>query len=93
MLAQDCAMPEGKLENRRFARVRPAGLVAKTGKLFLDSKSPAIECQVVDLSSGGASLWLSKPVQMPRNFQFIHGGVKKSCYLVWQKNLRVGIGF
>jgi hypothetical protein len=84
---------KGKIEHRRFARVRPVGLVAKTGKLILDSKTPAIECQVIDLSSGGACLWLPKGVQLPRRFEFLHGGVKKSSFLVWQKHLRVGIGF
>jgi hypothetical protein len=84
---------KGKIESRRFARVRPVGLVAKTAKLILDSKTPVIECQVIDLSSGGACLALPKPVQMPRRFEFLHGGVKKSCFLIWQKHLRVGIGF
>lgn len=83
----------GKVEHRRYVRVKPSGLVARTGKLFLDAKAPAMECQVVDISSGGACLWLSMPVQLPKHFQFMHGGVKKSCYLVWQKNLRAGIGF
>jgi len=86
-------MATGKIEHRRTIRVKPSGLVAKTGKLFIDPKSPAIECQIVDISSGGASLWLQKPVQLPKHFQFMHGGMKKSCFLVWQKNLRAGIGF
>ena len=86
-------MPTGKIENRRTIRLKPSGLVAKTGKLFVDAKSPALECQIVDISSSGACLWLPKQVALPRRFEFIHGGVKKSCFLVWQKNLRAGIGF
>ncbi len=86
-------MPQGKIENRRAIRVKPSGLVAKTGKLFIDSKSPALECQIVDISNGGACLWLPKQIQLPRRFEFMHGGLKKSCFLVWQKNLRAGIGF
>lgn len=86
-------MTEGKRENRRFLRVKPAGMVARTGKLILDSRSPTIECRVIDLSRGGACLELSKPVALPRRFEFLHGGVRKSCHLVWQKNHRFGIAF
>ena len=87
-------MPSGgKIENRRFVRVRPTGLVARTGQIILDPKAPAVECGVYDLSQGGACIELKSPMQLPKRFQFMHGGVKKSVFLVWQKNFKAGIGF
>ena len=98
MVARSCAkvtanMATGKIEHRRTIRVKPSGLVAKTCKLFMDAKSPAIECQIIDLSSSGASVWLPRQMTLPQRFEFMHGGVKKNVFLVWQKNLRAGIGF
>ena len=43
-------------ENRRFARVRPSGLVSKEGMIIVDPKKPALPCTVIDLSAGGACL-------------------------------------
>src|SRR5215204_3534123 len=43
-------------DNRRFVRVRPAGLVSKNGKIVLAGKGSAIDCSVIDLSAGGACL-------------------------------------
>jgi hypothetical protein len=82
-----------KIENRRYARIKPVGLISKTGKLILDPKAPAIDCKVVNISAGGASLELAEPVKFPRRFIFLHGGTRKHCSLVWQKDLRFGICF
>jgi hypothetical protein len=78
---------------RRFHRVRPSGLVAKTGMIFADLKSPASSCTVVDISAGGACLDVSGSAPIPRHFTLNHGGTKKSCYLVWQKGRRIGVAF
>ena len=82
-----------KIENRRYSRIRPSGLVSKTGKLILDPKAPAVDCKVVDLSGGGACLELVRPTQLPRRFMVVHGGTRKHCSLVWQKDLRFGVTF
>ena len=87
-------MPQpGKPENRVFVRLKPTGLMAKTGTLVLDKNTPAMTCNVIDISRGGACLELSKEIKLPKRFVFIHGGVKKHCHLVWQKNSRFGVGF
>ena len=80
-------------ENRRFHRVRPSGLVPKTGMIFADLKSPATGCAVVDISAGGACLDVYGAAPIPRRFTLNHGGTKKSCYLVWQKGRRIGVSF
>jgi hypothetical protein len=86
-------MEKDKAENRRYARVKPVGLVSRTAKLVLDPRARAIDCRVVDISAGGACIELAEPLKLPGRFVFIHGGVKKSCHVVWQRNGRVGLGF
>ncbi|MGA2895490.1 MAG: PilZ domain-containing protein [Xanthobacteraceae bacterium] len=80
-------------EHRRFHRVAPSGLVSKTGTLFADLKSPPIVCNIVDLSAGGACLDVHGSNVIPKKFILNHGGVKKSCLVVWQKGRRVGVAF
>jgi hypothetical protein len=82
-----------KIENRRYSRVRPIGLISKTGKLILVPKAPAVDCKLVDISGGGACLELLVPAKLPRRFMVVHGGTLKHCSLVWQKGLRFGVCF
>ena len=80
-------------ENRRFARVRPTGLVSKVGKLVVDAKRPAIDCDVIDLSAGGACLLVRSDVPLPKRFEFLHGGTRRKCTLVWKVGRRLGISY
>jgi len=81
------------LDQRRYHRVRPSGLIAKTGTIYIDLKKPAIGCNVVDISAGGACIEVHGSEPIPKKFIFNHGGVQKSCRLVWQKGRRVGVSF
>lgn len=80
-------------ENRRFARVRPSGLVSRTAKIIIDAKSPALDCYVVDLSSGGACIEVSNPAAVPKRFVLLHGKTKKSCLVMWKAGRRLGVQF
>jgi len=80
-------------ENRRFARVRPSGLVSRTGKIIADAKTPAVDCFVVDLSVGGACLEVPNPAAIPKRFTLLHGKTKKSCLVVWKAGRRIGVQF
>jgi hypothetical protein len=80
-------------ENRRFARVRPTGLVSKFGTIIIDPKKPVIACNVIDLSAGGACLEVSALAIIPKRFVFLHGGTRKKCNLVWQAGRRLGVSF
>ena len=40
-----------------------------------------------------ACLELLAPATLPRRFMVVHGGTRKHCSLVWQKNLRFGVTF
>jgi hypothetical protein len=80
-------------ELRRHMRVRPSGLMSKTGKIIGDPKAPAIDCSVLDVSASGACLGLSKDVAIPKRFTLLHGATKKKCSLVWKRGYRLGVSF
>jgi len=80
-------------ENRRHVRVRPAGLVSRAGKIIVNPRVPVIDCNVIDLSAGGACLEVLGSGDIPRRFVLFHGGTKKSCSVVWQKGRRCGVRY
>ena len=90
---QDSLRSTTMLNQRRFHRVRPSGSIAKAATIFVDLKKPATVCNVVDISAGGACIEVHGTEVIPRRFILNHGGVKKSCRIVWQKGRRVGVSF
>ena len=80
-------------DRRRFARVRPSGLVSRTATIIIDSKTPSISCTVVDLSAGGACLQVDDPQRLPKRFALLHGKTKKSCLVMWRTRFRIGVQF
>jgi hypothetical protein len=98
--AGDCAFLEppmtflDKPENRRrHARVRPSGLVSKTGTIIVDPKRPGITCTIIDLSASGACIDVSDPGRLPKRFVLLHGATRKSCLIVWRKFRTIGVLF
>ncbi len=83
----------GVEEQRRFARVRPSGLVSKAATIIVDPKKPALPCTVIDMSAGGACLEVANPEQLPKRFALIHGKTKKRCLVMWRRSYRVGVQF
>ncbi len=80
-------------QKRVHVRVAPSGLVSRTAKIIVGPKAPVIDCTVIDLSAGGASLDLSDPERLPERFELLHGGTKKKCLVKWRKFRRVGVVF
>jgi hypothetical protein len=82
-------------EERRYQRVRPSGVMAKTATILPGSNRPSITCNVVDYSLGGACLDLEYDiaVSLPKRFELVYGGNKKKCRLVWIKGRRFGVCF
>jgi hypothetical protein len=78
---------------RRFARVRPRGLVSDLAKLIVDPKAPVIECRVIDFSPGGACLEIQGQSTLPNRFELLFGGSKKRCRVVWSAGRRLGVAF
>ena len=82
------------VEQRRFARLRPSGLVSSSASVVGDQKgAPAIACRLLDISSGGACLETMSDAQVPAKLTFVHGGVKKRARMVWKKGRRFGLAF
>jgi hypothetical protein len=86
-------MPAETHEKRRFHRMRPNGPMPKTGIIYADLKSQPIGCNIVDVSAGGACIEVHGSGPIPKRFILNHGGIKKNCYLVWQKGRRIGVSF
>ena len=70
-----------------------SGLVSAAGTIFVDLKKPATVCNIVDISAGGACIDVHGTEAIPQKFTLNHGGVKKSCRIVWQKGRRIGVAF
>lgn len=80
-------------DKRRWFRIKPAGLVPRTGKILLAGRADVIECRVVDLSAGGACLEFSKLYELPKRFTFLHGSSRMLCRLAWMRGYRAGIEY
>lgn len=78
---------------RRFARVRPSGLVSGNANLIVGPKLPVIPCRVVDYSAGGACIELNADASLPQRFELLHGATKKKCRMVWKQGRRIGLCF
>ncbi len=85
--------PGDPQHKRVHARITPSGLVSRTAKIIVGPKAPLIDCTVIDLSAGGASLDLPDPERLPDRFVLLHGGTKKKCLVKWKKFRRVGVVF
>ena len=82
------------IEKRRFTRVRPSGLVSKVAKVYADQKGAAlIDCNLIDISTGGACLETLGDATVPAKLVMVHGGVQKRGKVVWRKGRRFGVSF
>lgn len=78
---------------RRYARVKPSGLVSRQAKIILDAKKPAINCTLIDYSPGGACLDLGGQVALPERFELLHVNTRKRCRIAWKRGSRIGVVF
>ena len=82
------------IEKRRFTRVRPSGLVSRAAKVYADQKgAPLIDCNLIDISTGGACLETVGDATVPAKLVMVHGGVQKRGKVVWRKGRRFGVSF
>ncbi|HEX3502369.1 MAG TPA: hypothetical protein VHU22_03130 [Xanthobacteraceae bacterium] len=59
--------------------------------MLISAQAAPIDCQVINLSAGGACLKLSVMQQLPKRFEFLHGATRKLAQLVWQRGYLIGI--
>jgi hypothetical protein len=81
------------IEQRRFVRSRPRGLVATRGAIIIDQRTPAVDCIVLDLSAGGACIDVTGQTPIPERVTFVHSGNKKQCRVVWRRGRRLGLQY
>jgi PilZ domain len=80
-------------EGRQSFRMEPKGRVPRTAKLLVGSERAPVDCQVINLSAGGACLKLHTMLQLPKRFEFLHGTTHNVSQLVWQRGYLVGIRY
>ena len=78
---------------RKYARVKPAGLVSRQAKIITDPRAPVINCTLIDYSPGGACVDLGGQVSIPDRFELLHVNTKKRCRIAWKRGTRVGVVF
>lgn len=78
---------------RLFARMRPSGRISSAAKIFARANTAAIECILVDYSTGGACLLLKAFIALPDRFDVLYGTTRKHCRVVWKRGLRLGVAF
>jgi hypothetical protein len=78
---------------RLFTRVRPTGQMSSAAKIIVSPQAPAIDCNVVDYSPGGACLEVRGQLKLPSRFELLFGGTKKRCRVVWNAGRRLGVAF
>ncbi|WP_375306110.1 PilZ domain-containing protein [Bradyrhizobium sp. A11] len=78
---------------RKYARVKPAGLVSRQAKIITDARAPVIPCTLIDYSPGGACVDLGGQVSIPDRFELLHVNTRKRCRIAWKRGTRVGVVF
>jgi len=67
-------------DRRRFARVRPSGLVSKTGVIIVGPKKPGIDCTILDLSAGGACIDVADSSVLPSASSCCMAGPRRAAW-------------
>jgi hypothetical protein len=65
------------------------------GKIIVQPNLPEILCTVMDLSQGGAGLWLGTTFGIPDTFRLLIADERtpRLCKVAWKKDHRRGISF
>jgi hypothetical protein len=80
-------------QQRRYARVEPRGLVSKNATLIVHPRQPVMDCEVIELSAGGACVFVHGQADVPDSLTLLHAGVKKSCRVMWRRGRRIGLEY
>jgi len=86
-------MRQVRPEKRRFARVRPSGLVPTRAKIVIAARIPAIDCNVYEISAGGVRVDVHGLTPIPERITFVHSGRRKAARVVWRQGRRMGLQF
>ena len=78
-------------ERRRTARTK----VQKSAKVIMDSYSGFVACTVRDISTQGACIDFTTPLQIPDKFMLSFDSFRSArlCRVRWRAEQRVGVAF
>ena len=65
----------------------------KTGKIIFNRKTSVVDCTVRNVSDGGACLEVDSVVGIPKAFDLVMDGIRRSCNVKWTNANRMGVSF
>jgi hypothetical protein len=78
--------PSNRRKEPRIPVIKPALITVNTAE-------KAIECKVIDLSKGGACLWLENIDELPDEFDIFYDSTARRCHVRWRTNNIIGVAF
>ena len=81
------------MERRKSLRKRP--LVAKAF-VYLDKRLPLIDCDVLNISDGGACIVTTSAYTLPAHFVLFFtfdGSERRTCRVIWRNGNDIGVAF
>jgi hypothetical protein len=84
---------EALMERRRSIRQTP--LVARAF-VYLDRRLPLIECDVLNISDGGAHIVVHSEQMLPAHFVLFFtpdGSERRTCRVIWRNGSDIGVAF
>lgn len=86
----------GNFRNRADLRRKPRRQFQCNAWIIVDQQVPSIKCTIADVSELGTRVVLQSEQDLPNHFILLfteNGSARRSCRLVWQTGLNVGIEF
>jgi hypothetical protein len=89
----DELMTAEALERRKSVRQTP--LIARAF-VYLDRRLPLIECDVLNISDGGACIVTHSKHMLPAHFVIfftLDGSERRTCRVIWRNGNEIGVAF
>lgn len=80
-------------ERRRYIRQSP--LIGRA-YVYLDKGIPLVDCDVINISDGGARLVTRSRQMLPAHFVLfltLDGSERRTCRVIWRDGVEVGVAF
>jgi hypothetical protein len=86
-------LDQAQMERRQYPRQSPMKGLAY---IYLDKRIPLAECEVTNVSEGGARIVWKSSEMLPARFVLLltlDGGERRSCRVVWRNGADIGVAF
>ena len=85
---------DSKALDEQDRRTTPRPRQIKTGKIVYEHASCTMDCVVLDLTDGGASILPDDILNCPKIFELqVRFGPTRQCEVVWQRGEKMGLKF